>query len=240
MDDGMRPRDDWSAPDASDEPTQPLPVIRPGGARMPQPNGRRAEMPPLPPAAPRWPPGGPGADDPTPYQEWPGERSQRFSGIERALQAARDRQLSLGCGAITAIVLLVALVLAALGGNFAALGGSPFVPHPNIQAAPRATATNLPTPTASPRPTPTPSPLPTATPSPIPTATPAPSSSPSPSPTPISSPTPVPSPTPAPSPSPPPQSSPIATPGTTPASSPGEASPASSPATSAAHFTGDA
>lgn len=231
MDGGMRPTDDWSAPGESDEPTQPLPVIHPTNARTPRPDARRAEMPPLPPASPRWPPGGPGASDPVSQQEWPRARSQRFSGIERALQAARDRQLSLGCGAIAAIVLLIALVFAALGGNFAGLGGAPFVPHPNIQAAPRPTATKLPTPTATPRPTPTPSPLPTATPSPIPTATPAPSQSPTPiaSPTPVPSPTAVPSPTPPPSSSPTLQSSPISTPGATPATSPGPITPAPSP-----------
>jgi hypothetical protein len=221
MDDELRPMDEWSAPDESDEPTQPLPVIRPG-RRMPQPDTRHAEMPPLPPPAARWPPDEP-SGDPALNPEWPGAHGRRFAGgIERALLAARDRQLSLGCGAVAAIVLLGALVLAALGGNFAGLGGAPFVPHPNIQAAPRPTATNLPTPAATPRPTPTPSPLPTATPLPSPTATPesSPTPQPSPSPSPIPSPTPLPSPTTAPSPTPAP-SPPIApSPTTEPPASP--------------------
>lgn len=220
MDDGMRPLDDPAQRDDSDEPTQPLPVIRPNG-HTPLPGAWHAEMPPLPPSAPRWPLREPGYD-PMPRPPDRGERPRRFAGIERALQAAHDRQLSLGCGALAAIVLLGALVLAALGGNFAGLAGAPFVPHPNIQAAPLPPATALPTPTATPRPTPTPSPLPspTATPAPapipIPTATPAPSPSPSPSPTssPLPNPSPSPSPSPLPSPSPPP--SPIPSPSPSP------------------------
>lgn len=205
MDDGMCPMDDWSALDAPDEPTQPLPAVRPG-RQAPSPNVRQARMPQLPPVAPRWPPRAPESGS-----EWPAARGRRFTRIERALQAARDRQLSLGCGAVAALVLLGALVLAALSGTFASLGDVPFAPHHNtIQAAPRPSATPLPTPTATPAPTPTPSPLPTATPPPIPMATPAPAPTIQPSPSPSPSPTAAPSPT--------PQSSPSATPLSSPTS----------------------
>jgi hypothetical protein len=207
MDDEMKPLDERNAPEADalneqDTPTEPLPVVR---HRGPAPNrgARRAEVPPLPPTSSRWPPRGANGNPP----EWPGPSAGRLAILERALQAARERQLSLGCGTVAAIMLLGAFVLAALGGGFAGFGNMPLVPRPGIQAAPRPTVTPLPTPTVTPFPTATPSPIPTVTPSPSPTQPPSPTVEPSP--TPASSPTPGASPTGTPSPTEvPPQATP--------------------------------
>ncbi|MFI5274289.1 MAG: hypothetical protein ACHQ4H_14745 [Ktedonobacterales bacterium] len=230
MDDGLGPFD------GSDEPTEPMRPVRPGeqphphfvsGGGFRAPDDRGGPMPPLPPASPVWSPRGMSGQP-----EWPAarpiQRTPRLGAVARALEAARERQLSLGCGALAAIVLLGALVLAALTGSFAGFGnGGPFLPRPAIQAAPGNTSMPLPTPTYTATPTPSPTPSPT----PLPTATPRPTATPAPLPT--ATPSPAVTPTLPPSPTPRPSPTPTALPGPGPTAPPGPTvAPAASPAAS--------
>jgi hypothetical protein len=136
-----------------------------------------------------WPPHASGQ-----HPEWPlraAAASTAASPLHRLLDAARERQFSLGCGAVAALVLIVAALLAAFTNGWLPSSAGPIGPQPSSQANPIQSTT--PTPAITPRPSPTATPVPTDT--PIPTETPAPNVTPFPTESPIPTQTPVPSPT---------------------------------------------
>ncbi|HEX8037435.1 MAG TPA: hypothetical protein VF510_26500 [Ktedonobacterales bacterium] len=133
-----------------------------------------------------------------PHPEWPLRSESGASGspLHRLLDAAHERQFNLGCGAVAALVLIVAAILAAFTNGWLPGNASPVEPQPSIQANPA--QSTAPIPTITPRPTPTATPVPTDT--PIPTDTPVPTDTPLPTESPIPTQTsiPLPSPTAAP------------------------------------------
>jgi hypothetical protein len=132
----------------------------------------------------------------SPHPEWPlrNESAAVATPLRRLLDAAHERQFSLGCGAVAALVLIVAAILAAFTNGWLPGNASPVAPQPSIQANPA--QSTAPIPTITPRPTPTATPVPTDT--PIPTDTPVPTDTPLPTESPIPTQTAIPSPTAAP------------------------------------------
>ena len=205
----------------------------------PQPGapGGYTGLPPLPPrAGPDW------AEAPTdprlpvlpqlstarqwaserPLWPTPAQQEAGHSSVRRWLDRARERQLSVGCGALAALLLLGVCALGAMMNGLPFFGGG-VSPTQGVQANPAKPATPLPTSTATRTPTATPTSIPTATSAPTLTATPT--TSPAPAPAPTATPLPGPSPTASPAPTatpdptatPRPAPSPTATPRTTPA-----------------------
>lgn len=129
-----------------------------------------------------------------PRPEWPlraATARTATSPLHRLLDAAHERQFNLGCGAVAALVLIVAAFVAAFTNGWLPSNAGPIGPQPGIQANPA--QSSLPIPTITPRPSPTATPVPTDT--PIPTETPAPTTTPVPTESPIPTQTPIPSPT---------------------------------------------
>lgn len=144
------------------------------------------------------------------HLEWPLRTTTNeaaASPLQRFLDAAHERQFTLGCGTLAALVLIVAAFLAAFSNGWLSTNAGPLVPQPSIQANPVQFTT--PIPTITPRPSPTATLVPTDT--PIPTVTPAPTATPFPTDTPIPTQTPISVPTASPPPATPTQG-PIATP----------------------------
>ena len=147
------------------------------------------------------------------HPEWPlrtAATGAAASPLRRLLDAAHERQFSLGCGTLAALVLIVAALLAAFSNGRLPINAGPRDTQPSIQANP--TQSTSPMPSVTPRPSPTATPVPTDTPiptdTPVPTATPVPTESPVPTQTPNPLPTETPLPTAAPSPA----QGPLATP----------------------------
>src|SRR5262249_51594210 len=131
--------------------------------------------------------------------EWPlpPRRPRPTPPPEGFLAFLEQRQLSLGCGVLAAMLLLSAGLLAAVTGGFVPFG--PFgnggaVPTHGVEAKPLPTATSSPTATATQPPTPTATLSPTTTPLPLPTTTATPAATPEiiPTPLPVQPPTPTP------------------------------------------------
>ncbi len=132
--------------------------------------------------------------------EWPvgtASKGAAVSPLHRLLDAAHERQFSLGCGTLAALVLIVAALLAAFSNGWLPSNAGPHQSQPSIRANPA--ESTAPMPTVTPRPSPTATPVPTDTPvpteTPIPTDTPVPTESPVPTQTPIPAPTATPLPT---------------------------------------------
>ncbi|MGZ3677060.1 MAG: hypothetical protein ACXWQR_00650, partial [Ktedonobacterales bacterium] len=117
------------AVDWSDQPTQPQRRI--GGHR-------------------EWP-----AQPSGPHPAWPlrNESAASASPLHRLLDAAGERQFNLGCGAVAALVLIVAVILAAFTNGWLPSNAGPVEPQPGIQANPA--QPTVPIPTITPRPSPT-------------------------------------------------------------------------------------
>ncbi len=154
--------------------------------------------------------------------EWPlrtASAGAAVSPLHRLLDAAHERQFSLGCGTLATLVLLVAALLAAFSNGWLPFNADLHQRQPSIQANPA--KETAPIPTVTPQPSPTATPVPTNT--PVPTDTPVPTESPVPTQTPI----PAPTATPQPTANPLPTQGPLATP--TPAQSNGVPTPPTQP-----------
>lgn len=137
----------------------------------------------------------------SPHPEWPlrdATASAAASPLHRLIDAAHERQFTLGCGTVAALVLIVAALLAAITNGWLLSSAGPIERQPNIQANPAQSTTPMPTITPLPSPTvtpvPTDTPFPTVTPfpteTPVPTATPLPTETPAPTQEPTVTPTP--------------------------------------------------